>query len=178
MAIKFATGTQSYPGNTVLHSEKSLNNNSYVQWNSIPAGVQRIDISFMNVSHNHSDAQTLIQIGDSSSGILTGGYTGTWMHQNLSGGAGGRQNSNGFEFYQRSAAYTGHGIAHLVLHDDGNTDYWVCTMTVGQTPSGYEHVIYGGGWRSMTGGYSLDRVRFSVNYGSFDNGQATLSYSW
>ena len=83
MAINFATGgTQSYPGNTVLHSEKSLNGNSSVQWNSIPAGVQRIDVSFMNVSINTGGNRQLIQIGDNSAGIFTSGYEGTWMHEN------------------------------------------------------------------------------------------------
>ena len=177
MAINFANGgTQSYPGNTVLHSEKSLNGNNHVQWNSIPAGVQRIDVSFMNVSINTGNNRQLIQIGDNYNGIFTSGYTGTWMHENLSGGAGGRQQTSGFEFYQIEASYYGHGIAHLVLHDDGNTHYWVCTMMIGQKDS--EHVVHGGGFRNITGGRSLDRVAFNVQSGQWDSGQATLSYSF
>lgn len=130
----------------------------------------------MNVSINTGGNRQLIQIGDNSAGIFTSGYVGTWMHENLSGGAGGREQSSGFEFYQIEASYYGHGIAHLVLHDDGNTHYWVCTMVIGQKDS--PHVVHGGGYRNITGGRSIDRVRFNVQSGQWDSGQATLSYSW
>jgi len=177
MGINFSTGTQSYPGNIVLHSEVALNGNSQANWTSIPQGVKSIVVSFSNISHNGNGNTLLIQIGDNVSGVLTSGYTGTWMHENLAGGAGGRTNRNGFEFYQQGTAYYGSGIAHLQLHDDGNTHYWVCTMVIGQQSS--EHVVHGGGFRSLSGSSRyLDRVRFSTSTGNFDSGLATLSYSW
>ena len=95
MAINFATGgTQQYPGNMVLHTKHSLNGNSTVQWSSIPAGVRRIMVSFQNVSHNSNANRMVLRIGDNTSGYMPSYYTGSWMHENLSGGAGGFGISN------------------------------------------------------------------------------------
>ena len=177
MAINFATGgTQQYPGNMVLHTKYNLNGNSTVQWSSIPAGVRRIMVSFQNVSHNSNANRMVLRIGDNTSGYMTSNYTGTWMHENLSGGAGGRTQGAGFEFYQADASYKGHGIAHMILHDEGVNDLWVCTMVCGQEQS--EHVVHGGGFRSLSNNVHLDRVEFNLQDGQWDDGSATLSYGW
>jgi len=178
MGINFSTGTQSYPGNTVIAQEHSLSGSSQVNWTGIPDGIKTMTLSFTDVRQTNTSSQILIQIGDGSAGIHTSGYLGTYLHQNLSGGAGGRQNTSGFELYQYTTNYMATGMAHMVLHDDGNTDYWVCTIMAGQRPNGYEHIAVGGGYRHLTGNQRLDRVRFRVESGTFNYGTATLTYSW
>tara|TARA_R100000458_G_scaffold58635_1_gene67136 strand:- start:43 stop:576 length:534 start_codon:yes stop_codon:yes gene_type:complete len=177
MGINFATGgTQSYPGNQIKSTTHSLNGTSSATWESLPNGITNIIISCEEVSTGNNDVPWYIQIGDTGGGYITSGYTGTWLHQNLSGGAGGRTQGSGFEIYQSGSGYYSTGLCHLQLHVTGDYHKWVCTVMQGQRNS--EHIATGGGYRTISGSSNLDKVRLSCSSGNWDSGNATLHYSF
>ena len=176
MAIVFPEGTQNFPGTTFRGTEHALNSNSNVTWTSIPAGVEKITISWreMSMAGNY---RILVRLGDNSStGYYSSGYEGSAQHINMSGGAGGRRESTGFEIYGNNASYYNHGIATLALLDDGQADTWVWSYISAQYNS--EHISHGGGYKTLGAGYELDSVQLLVTGGTFDSGYATLQYSF
>tara|TARA_R100000654_G_C2618031_1_gene117914 strand:- start:49 stop:582 length:534 start_codon:yes stop_codon:yes gene_type:complete len=177
MAINFPEGWQNYPANIVKMSTYTLANTSNNAWTSIPEGVQSITISFEEVSTYNNPAAFYVQIGDNVSGFLTSGYTGTWIHENPSGTAGGREQDAGFEIYQSGSSYYSTGHAHLSLQDTSSSHYWVCSILAGQQHS--PHVAHGAGYKILSGSNRyLDRVRFSIASGVWDAGSVSLHYSF
>ena len=177
MGINFATGgTQSYPGNQIKGTTHSLNGTSSATWESLPDGITNMLISFEEVSTSTDNVPQYVQLGDTGGGYITSGYTGTWIHENTGGSAGGRTQGSGFEIYQSGANYYSTGHCYLNLHVTGSYHKWVCTILAGQRNS--EHVAHGGGFRTISGSSRLDKVQLVCSSGNWDSGSATLHYSF
>lgn len=133
----------------------------------IPAGVERVVVSFIDMSITVNGTDITFKLGGAV--ILTSGYTGRAEHIAVGGTDAGAAlpllGSN------TSASYTHSGVITMELMD-ASTDVWVLTWVVHES-SGVVHV--GVGTANLPD--DLAQIQFIASTGSFDGGTATIKYS-
>lgn len=140
---------------------------TYIDFNSIPSTVKRINILFSGVSTNGT-SNYIVQIGDSG-GIETTGY----ISGASTDGTGRSTSTYGFIIVTSNAAgYLYSGTITIVLADTSNK--WVESHVIGEGTTG--QVQFGGGYKATSA--TIDRVRITTVGGTdaFDSGTINISY--
>jgi len=160
------TNCSGYPTVT-LRTPVASTSGTEVDFNSIPSGVKRIDITFSGVSTNGT-SNVIVQIGDSG-GIENTGYLSTIGL--VVGGTAGAV-TTGFGFASPAAASVMHGVISLVMVDS-STNTWASASNI-SFDAGQFNV--GAGSKSLSA--TLDRVRITMANGTdtFDAGKINIQY--
>lgn len=157
-------------------SSQSASGASSVDFTSIPAGVNEIDIFIDALSTSNSSVGIELTIGDGG-GLETTGYQGT-----ICGGVAGNPMTGAFY----SAAFglmipagvlSGNefeGIVTLRRFADGSNK-WKVGGSLGNAVSGGDPGVYmPNGTKTLSA--ELDKLRISVTAGTFDSGNINISY--
>lgn len=141
-----------------------------IDFNSIPAWVKRITMSFSGVSTNGTSVP-IVQIGDSG-GIENTGYNGSAY--NIAG-ASAANLSSGFNAWTSTwaAASVMHGTVTLTLVDAA-TNTWAASGLIGLSNSANTVIL--GGSKALSA--TLDRIRLTTAGGTdaFDAGLVNVLY--
>ena len=144
-------------------TQTTLSGNSSVTVSGIPSTATRLLVHFYNISNNAND-DWIFRLGNSG-GIVTSGY-------NVSAGymfSGTSYRSTGFYTYATgTASHKWTGFIDCVKIG-GNL--WYCQMFFNAESDGNVHYAVG-----KVGVTTLDRINFSTNSGTFDDGGIYVSY--
>lgn len=142
-----------------------------VDFTGIPAGVNRITISFVGVSTNGSSSP-LIQLGDSG-GVETTGYLGSSVLLAEAATPTAQNFTTGFGDRSQDPAAVRHGTWVLSLVDAA-TNTWACSSVLARSDAA--RLSVNGGSKSLSA--TLDRVRVTTVNGTdtFDAGTINVSY--
>ena len=153
----------------ILGEPVNSTSGSLIDYNSIPAGVKKIDILLNGVSTSGVSG-LIIQVGDSG-GIENTGYLST---VGLLVGGTTVGNTSGFIVASPAAASVFHGIIQLRLLDS-STNTWVCQSNI-SFDAGQINVASGS--KSLSA--MLDRIRITTVGGTdtFDLGKVNIQYQF
>lgn len=140
-----------------------------IDFNSLPATLKRITISFAGVSTN-STSPPIIQIGDSG-GIETTGYLGA--SSTVTTGVSTANYTNGFGINFNNATDVIHGSIVLTLVDS-STNTWAAIGNFARSDSAAS--VFSSGSKALSA--TLDRVRITTSGGTatFDAGTINIAY--
>lgn len=136
-----------------------------IDWTSIPAGVDEIELWFDGISINGGSG-LLVQVG--TGGVLqTSGYqSGSYL-----GGNARQTSTSGITIRLDTAFYLKTGVLRLVRSSDNR---WLSYHVVGDVTTGY--TVMGGGNVTLTGGLDTIRLRAVDAAQTLDAGSVQLRY--
>jgi hypothetical protein len=154
-----------------LGTEQASTSGTSIDFTSIPSGVKRITIMFVDVSLSGTD-DYLIQIGDSG-GLEVTNYSGSGAYFNTTA-QNATTSTSGFIIDSPGAGTTFSGTATLVLEDSSNF-HWIYGF-VGSSTNG-SSVNVGSGDKALSA--ELDRVSVVTSgTDTFDSGSINIQYEF
>ena len=157
-----------YADQITLSTEQASTSGTSIDFASIPAGVKRITVMFLDVSTNGT-SPPIVQIGTAGATEATG-YVGS--SSAVSAGVATASFTTGFGINLASASSTICGALTLTL-EDASGFTWVCS---GVTTEGITTTVMTAGRKSLAA--ALDFVRITTVNGSdaFDAGAINICY--
>jgi hypothetical protein len=144
----------------------SSSNSSFVEYTELPSWVERITISFQNVSTN-SSSPILVRIGSGT--YTTTGYSSR-CHDS---GVGSTVSTDAFRVTRNISAsvnYTGH--VTLTRIESGGAVWVLSGNLLGSSTGTAVFISTGQG----SAGLTIDRIRVFIDSGVFDNGRITFHW--
>lgn len=167
------TANITVPNSTFATAQTISSGSTIVDFTGIPSTAKRITVIFKSISNNAAAAgtQSLIRLG-TSAGIIASGYAGGAVYYYRPNAVVNETGtSSGFMIIGSTNISPYSGTMELI-NITGNT--WVLTGVNGDASTTYvANTTYG--HIDLSG--TLDRIRFTVNAGTFTGGVVNIAYA-